>query len=207
MNKKIAVIVGIVALFGAALPAASQTNLAIMTFDCYRPSQGYGSCFVGSSSEAAGEQNGSETWKFNWQNGEAGGVQWLGLDEMPKIWNSRENRWLSATTWGFCADNKCLHFSERILSWEPQDTKTQSVNCLHPVLGENTCQVDFVYGTVGLRVHWPDNSIDHFNVSSDNNLTVWSNRQNDWVSPSSTGLCANRECLLFDSNVVVFHDP
>jgi hypothetical protein len=204
MNSKLTVIAAIAALSVAALPAASQENLSVLTLDCYRPAQGYGACFIESVSGPIEEQNIAEAVRFDWQNGEAGGLQWSGGEEMPKVWSSRENRWLTATTWGFCADNKCLHFSEPILSWESQNIRTESVNCLHPVLGEDMCRIEFVYGTTGLRVHWPDNSIDHFNISNENNITVWNNRQDNWVAPNSTGLCANRECLLFDANVISF---
>jgi hypothetical protein len=203
MNRKIAALAAVATLSGAALPAISQEHLPMMTLNCYRPSQGYGSCLIWSFPKSFGGQNTSATWNFNWQNEEMGGIGWLDDEQMPQVWDRRSNQWLSATTFGLCTDNKCLHFSEDFLDWKPQDGETWSLNCLHPVLGENICRVEDVPETVGLRIYWPDNSVDHINFSnfnSDNaeDVTVWSNRENEWVSPNSMGFCANRECLFFN---------
>jgi hypothetical protein len=192
MHSKTFAIATLIALFGAALPAASSEIL--VRSRCYRPQQGYGTCEVRSPDS---EQDDNGIVSITWQNGGISRIQFPeDSKEMPLVWNSRENRWLSATTLGFCANEKCLYFPDP--DWIPRNTGTASLTCLHPTLGENTCQVEIVPDTKGIRVYWPDNSIDHVNFSNVNEATIWSNAQNDWVGITNAGACLDRECVFLD---------
>jgi hypothetical protein len=198
MNKKIAAIIATVALFGAALP--TNASKILLRTQCHRPQQGYGNCEISISPESLGRQNDTSILDITWQNGETSAMHWRwDIEEMPLIWSSRENQWISATTYGICANGKCLHFSELPHDLEQQGVEDLVLNCLHPTLGESACRVETVAETNGLRIYWKDYSIDHFNFSDVDNVTVWSNAQNDWVEPDNGGICANRECVFFDS--------
>jgi hypothetical protein len=201
MNRKIAVIAGVVALFGAALPAASSEMLVELR--CYRPQQGYGTCEVPIPTDPASEKYNTDVVNITWQNGGISRIQFP-ENAMPLAWSSQENQWLSATTWGLCANEKCLYFSDP--DWPPQSAEPATLNCLHPTLGENTCLVERVFETKGLRIHWPDNSIDHVNFSSKSEITVWSTHQNAWVEITNAGMCVNRECFFLDSNFFAYFD-
>lgn len=193
LNKSAAATAMVVAL-GISSPVSS-TEISITT-DCYRPSQGYGTCDI-----AFTELTGETVFDIAWQDGETNRVRLLDTDDSLEIWDPQNNQWIPASEEGLCWDSKCVNYP---LDFWPIDTEQVSVNCLHPTLGEGVCQMEWVSETDGLRVYWPDNSIDHVLMlagSSEGESTlVWSYRENDWVDANNVGACLNGMCVFLDAD-------
>ena len=192
LNKAVAV-TAMVAVTGILLPASS-TTIFIET-DCYRPSQGYGTCFI-EFTEPLGAD-----WSIAWQNGETSRIRLLDTSNDLEVWDTQNNQWMPVSGLGLCWDSKCVSFSS---NFELLGTEKNPLNCLHPTLGEGVCQVEWVPETEGLRVYWSDNSIDHVLIPEDfsgsESTVVWSNRENDWVDARNQGFCWDESCLFIGAD-------
>lgn len=187
----IAVFVGV-----SSLPLlASATGIVIRT-NCIHSVRGLELCELGFP-----DPNNTDVWDITWQDTVQTRIRTSEGSFGIERWNPQTNQWADSASVGLCFERKCLYGPSTLWNSVDQQIANMEIECLVPTGGEGTCQAEYVPETDGLRVYWPDNSIEHYRISGDPFLK-WSHSENGWVNVVEFGLCFDRSCILFESDAL-----
>jgi hypothetical protein len=176
------------------LPSLASATEALIRTACLHPTQGEGVCEI-----EFPDFDDTSIWDVTWQDGTKTRIR---IPDSGPIqhWNSQNDQWVDSSSVGLCFDRRCIHFPTALANSLEQQTSRITIECSDPMLDESTCQVEYVPDTDGMRVYWPDGSIEHYRTENEPYLK-WSHAENGWVEVSNWGFCVDRFCLLFDSDV------
>jgi hypothetical protein len=193
--KELIAIATIVGISSLSL-SASATEIVIRTA-CLSPTQGEGMCELGV------DPANTNIWNITWQDGTKIRTRLSDRSDRNSTpfqrWNSQNNQWVNLSSFGFCLDRRCINFTSALLSALDRQASRITIDCLDPTLGDGTCQAEYVPSTDGIRVYWPDSSIEHYRFRGGGFPLKWSHAQNAWVRTPTWGICFDGSCLLFDS--------
>jgi hypothetical protein len=190
----IATIIGI-----SIMPLPAFATEVLLRVDCLSPSQGAGTCEIRWPNFPD-----SDISDVTWSDGAQTRISMFGKNGSQR-WNPQNKQWVDGSSIGFCWDRQCIHLPPD--QWKSLESKTTRVpiECSNPTLRESTCQMEYVRETDGVRVYWPDGSIEHYRGSPSNNRSApqwrkWSHSENRWIEVENWGMCLDKMCLLFDSD-------
>jgi hypothetical protein len=181
------------------MPLPAFATEVLLRVDCLSPSQGAGTCEIRWPNFPD-----SDISDVTWSDGAQTRISMFGKNGSQR-WNPQNKQWVDGSSIGFCWDRQCIHLPPD--QWKSLESKTTRVpiECSNPTLRESTCQMEYVRETDGVRVYWPDGSIEHYRGSPSNNRSApqwrkWSHSENRWIEVENWGMCLDKMCLLFDSD-------
>lgn len=191
--QKLAAATAFTSILGCQLPAFASEIL--LNLDCVHPTRGEETCEI-----RFPNLSDTNLWDVTWRDGQTDRIRLVSNNDIfITIWNPQMAQWTDPASLGFCFDSKCIHFEQSYFLaeyWPDQ----MSTDCFHPTYGNNICQVEYVPETDGMRVYWPDNSVDHF--LSEEPFRKWDYSQNWWVEVTNVGFCFEQKCLLIDQSLM-----
>ncbi len=181
------------------MPLPAFSTEVLIRVDCLSPTQGAGACEV----RWPNFPN-TDIWDVTWLDGVQTRIRMSGKNG-PQRWNPQNKQWADGSSVGLCWDRQCIHLPRD--QWKSLASKTTRapIECSNPTLQESTCQMEYVRETKGVRVYWPDGSIEHYLSSPSDNRSAlqwrkWSHNKNRWIEVANFGICLDKMCLLFDAD-------
>jgi hypothetical protein len=194
----VAAIAGISGMSLLASPAAAIERA--MRTACIDPIRGEELCELTVTNEISNGSDEPEIFNITWQDGNNTKMKFLDASPFIQLWDFKSRQWIDSSSIGSCWGNECIHFpTSQFYSLEKGDYR-EIVECSSPIFGDNSCQVEYVPETDGLRVYWPDGSLDHYLWPfgpNNNPPQKWNPNENDWVEVEVFGICAEKRCLFF----------
>ncbi|MEM9215784.1 MAG: hypothetical protein AAGD25_15765 [Cyanobacteria bacterium P01_F01_bin.150] len=173
---------------------ASATGILIRT-NCVHPTRGEESCEL-----EFPDPNDTDVWEIIWQDDVRTRIK-LSDSSGIERWDPQSSQWSDSDSIGFCFERKCVHFPRAVLNSIYQQSAVLEIDCVDLALGEGTCRAEGVPETKGIRVYWPDNSIEHYRFDGAP-FSMWSHSENGWINVSDFGMCFDQSCILFDAETL-----
>jgi hypothetical protein len=180
------------------MPLPAFSTEVLLRVDCLSPTEGAGTCEIRLPNPP------SDIWDVTWSDGVQTRIRMSGKSGVQR-WNPQNKQWADGSSVGLCWDRQCINLPPD--QWKSLKSKTTrvSIECSNPTLRESTCQMEYVRETDGIRVYWPDGSIEHYLGPQNGNRSAsqwrkWSHSENRWIEVANFGICLDKMCLLFDSD-------
>lgn len=190
--QKLAVATALTSVVGYQAPAFASEIL--LNLDCVHPTRGLETCEI-----RFPNLSDTNLWDVTWRDGRTDRIRLVSDDIFINTWDPQTAQWIDPASLGFCFDSKCIHFAQSDLLAENLPNQI-STDCFHPAYGTHVCQAEYVPETDGLRVYWPDNSVDHF--LAEEPFRKWDYSQNWWVEVTNVGFCFEQKCVLIDQSLM-----